>query len=216
MRAAAPQSRSLCCISVQMKSYPAFAIAQYVAGSVALNSVPPVTLPPWFIFTFTGFQIFDPAGGSKAGPYFHVLGLNGPVLTAPGGATFFALLSRPAGAASGNCVAPGFALLAYGSAVGGGCVCCWLGVWAVNVARPNAAQTTVVSSTCFMVISCHAEGESTLADPLACAAETMHRAVAEGKRRLIARKEVVRTSQPRRNITDACREQERPHVLVRR
>ena len=68
MRAAACQSRWSCCISVQMKSYPAFASAQYVAGSVALNSVPPVTLPPCCIFNLTGFQIFDPAGGLNAAP----------------------------------------------------------------------------------------------------------------------------------------------------
>src|SRR6187402_2054778 len=78
MRAAFPQSRWSCCISVQMKSYPAFAIAQYVAGSVALNSVPPVTLRPCCIFNLTGFQIFVPGGGSNAGPYFHEAGSNGP------------------------------------------------------------------------------------------------------------------------------------------
>src|SRR5688572_32569750 len=85
-----------------MKSYPASAIAQYVAGSVALNSVPPVTLPPWSIFSFTGFQILAPAGGVKAGPYFQVAGSNGPVLRAFGGGWVIARLSVPAGAARGN------------------------------------------------------------------------------------------------------------------
>ena len=83
-----------------------------MAGSVALNSVPPVTFSPRIIFSFTGFQIFDPAGGLNAVPYFQVAGSNAPWFAAPGGATFRALLSLPAGAASGNCVAPGFALLA--------------------------------------------------------------------------------------------------------
>jgi len=121
MRATASQSRSLCCISVQMKSYPALAIAQYVAGSVALKTVPPVTLPPCMILSFAGFQIFAPAGGLNAVPYFQAAALNGPWFTAPGGATIRALLSVPAGAASGNCVAPGLALLAYGSADCAGC-----------------------------------------------------------------------------------------------
>src|SRR4051794_31478855 len=107
-----------------MKSYPAFAMAQYVAGSVALNSVPPVTLPPCIIFSFTGFQILAPSGGLNAVPYFQLAALNGPWLTAPAGAVIRALLSLPAGAASGNCVVPGLALFAYGSAeAGGGCVC---------------------------------------------------------------------------------------------
>ena len=52
--------------------------AQYVAGSVALKSVPPVTLPPCVILTFTGFQTCAPAGELNAGPYFHVAGSNGP------------------------------------------------------------------------------------------------------------------------------------------
>src|SRR5689334_465906 len=99
MRATACQSRESCCISVQMKSYPALAIAQYVSGSVELNTVPPVTLPPCIIFNFTGFQIFDPGGASNAVPYFHDEGLKGPWLTAPAGATPRALLTLPAGAA---------------------------------------------------------------------------------------------------------------------
>ena len=93
-----------------MKSYPALAIAQYVAGSVALNSVPPVTLPPCINFTLAGFQIFAPGGGLNADPYFHVDGSKGPWFAAPAGAVERAPLSLPAGAASGNCVAPGAAL----------------------------------------------------------------------------------------------------------
>src|SRR5215510_11825532 len=92
-----------------------------MAGSVALNRVPPVTLPPCIILSFTGFQIFDPSGALNAGPYFHVAGSNGPWFTSPGGAACRELLSLPAGAASGNCVAPGAALLRYGSAVGVAC-----------------------------------------------------------------------------------------------
>src|SRR6476660_5740219 len=121
MRATSSQSRESCCISVQMKSYPALAIAQYVAGSVALKSVPPVTLPPSIIFTLTGFQTFEPGGGLNAGPYFQVAMSNGPWFTAPGGAIIRALLSLPAGEASGNWVVPGAALLAYGSAFGAPC-----------------------------------------------------------------------------------------------
>ena len=45
---------------------------------MALKNVPPVTLPPCIIFSFTGFQIFAPAGASNAGPYFQVAGSNGP------------------------------------------------------------------------------------------------------------------------------------------
>src|SRR5829696_2121224 len=101
-----------------MKSYPAFAIAQYVAGSVAENNVPPVTFPPCCSFTLTGFQTFDPAGALKLVPYFHAAGSKTPWLTAPAGAVCFAPLSLPAGAASGNCVLPASGLLAYGSAVG--------------------------------------------------------------------------------------------------
>src|SRR2546421_5455823 len=95
-----------------------------MAGSVELKSVPPVTLPPCIIFSFTGFQTFEPAGASNAVPYFHVAGSNGPVFTAPAGATMRALLSLPAGAASGNDVVPGAALLAYGSAFGAACPRC--------------------------------------------------------------------------------------------
>ena len=75
--------------------------------------MPPVTLPPCIIFSFTGFQIFEPAGGLKAVPYFHVAGSNGPWLTAPAGGRAAAPLSWPAGAASGNCVAPGVAALPF-------------------------------------------------------------------------------------------------------
>ena len=74
---------------------------------MALNTVPPVTLPPCIIFSFTGFQIFEPAGALNAVPYFHVAGSNGPWLTAPAGATARAPLSLPAGAASGNVGARG-------------------------------------------------------------------------------------------------------------
>jgi hypothetical protein len=49
-----------------------------------------------------GFQIVVPDGALKAEPYFQVDMLNGPWLTAPGGAAALALLSLPAGAASGN------------------------------------------------------------------------------------------------------------------
>src|SRR5688572_25141951 len=95
-------------------------MAQYVDGSVAPKTVPPVTLPPCCNFSFAGFHTFDPAGASKAGPYFHVDGSNAPLLTASAGALVFAPLSRPAGAASGNFAAPAFGLFAYGSAVGAG------------------------------------------------------------------------------------------------
>jgi hypothetical protein len=63
----------------------------------------------------------EPAGASKAGPYFQLFMSNGPWLTAPAGATVRALLSLPAGAASGNEVVPGVALFAYGSAFAAGC-----------------------------------------------------------------------------------------------
>ena len=87
-------------------------MAQYVEGSVAANSVPPVTLPPCCSFNFAGFQIFEPAGASNAGPYFQVAGSKAPLLTASAGAFCFAPLSLPAGAASGNLEAPAFGLLA--------------------------------------------------------------------------------------------------------
>src|SRR5262245_1108289 len=106
-----------------MKSYPALAIAQYVAGSEALKSVPPVSFAPCCIFSRTGFQTCDDGGGLNAGPYFHVAGLKGPWLIAPVGATARALLSFPPGAARGKAVVPAAALLRYGSAVGAGCVC---------------------------------------------------------------------------------------------
>src|SRR3954463_16440205 len=118
MRATCSQSRALCCISVQMKSYPAFAIAQYVSGSVALNNVPPVTLPPCIIFSFTGFQIGELAGGLKLAPYFQAAASKGPVFVAPGSEVFMAPLSLPAGAAKGNLSWPAAGLLAYGSALG--------------------------------------------------------------------------------------------------
>src|SRR6185295_3674388 len=75
-------------------------------------------------------------------PYFQVAGLNGPVFSAPAGAVSFAPLSLPAGAASGNCVAPGAALLAYGSALGAGV---WgAGVWpcATIATMPTTAHRT--------------------------------------------------------------------------
>jgi hypothetical protein len=116
-----------------------------VAGSVALNTVPPVTLPPCIIFSLTGFHTCEPVGGLNAGPYFQLAGLNAPWLIAPAGATARALLSFPAGAANGNCRVPAAALLAYGSAVGvcgcgGGC-CCGFCVWAPNVAMPSSVNT---------------------------------------------------------------------------
>src|SRR5689334_23220841 len=151
MRATDSQSRALCCISVQMKSYPALAIAQYVSGSVALNSVPPVTLPPCIILSFTGFQIFDPAGGLKAGPYFQAAASNGPEFTAPGGAVLIAPLSLPAGAASGKLSFPASALLAYGSALAFGCCpaggCCPIDLNVINAA---AADKTTRKITRFM------------------------------------------------------------------
>ena len=79
---------------------------------MAPNSVPPVTLPPCISLSLTGFQTFAPAGGLNAGPYFQVAGSNGPPFTDPAGATVFALLSAPAGAASGKVVVPAFGLFA--------------------------------------------------------------------------------------------------------
>src|ERR1051325_5319971 len=72
---------------------------------------------------------------------------------APAGAVVLALLSLPAGAASGNCVVPGAALFAYGSAlVGGGC--CWgcgaVGVCAVKVAMATAVQIAAAKNSCLI------------------------------------------------------------------
>ena len=115
---------------------------------MALNSVPPVTLPPCISLSFTGFQIRAPDGGLNAGPYFQVAGSKAPWLTAPAGATFLALLSVPAGAASGNCVVPAAALFAYGSAVGCGGVC----VFCARVARATVMNTahTAVAGTRYL------------------------------------------------------------------
>src|SRR5438874_7855782 len=96
-------------------------MAQYVDGSVELNTVPPVTLPPCIILSFTGFQILASAGGRNCGPYFHVAGSGIPVFTAPAGAVFIAPLSLPAGAAKGKVCLPGSGLFAYGSAFALGC-----------------------------------------------------------------------------------------------
>ena len=62
--ATASQSRVLCCISVQMKSYPAFAIAQYVSGVSVEKTVPPVTFSPFIILIITGFQMGTSPGTS--------------------------------------------------------------------------------------------------------------------------------------------------------
>src|SRR5207247_11228738 len=91
---------------------PGSAIRRKAAGSVALSAVPAVTVPPCSICSCAGFQIFEPAGGLKAPPYFQVAGSNGPWWRAPAGAVIRAPLWFPAGAASGNCVVPGFGLLA--------------------------------------------------------------------------------------------------------
>src|ERR1700761_5556381 len=72
-----------------------------MAGSVALKSVPPVTLPPAFIFSITGFQILAPGGESQALPNFQVLSSNLPWFRAPAGALSMAWLSSPALAARG-------------------------------------------------------------------------------------------------------------------
>src|SRR6266567_4377985 len=77
-------------------------MAQYVLGSLTPMTVPPTSLPPCISLILAGFQIFVPAGALKAEPYFQVDILYGPGLIAPGGATALALLSLPAGAASGN------------------------------------------------------------------------------------------------------------------
>jgi hypothetical protein len=79
---------------------------------VAPNSVPPVTLPPCINLIFAGFQIFEPAGALNAVPYFQVAGSKGPWFAAPAGPAFDAPLSLPAGAASGNLLAPASGLLA--------------------------------------------------------------------------------------------------------
>ena len=76
------------------------------------KKVPPVTLSPFSILVFTGFQILEPGGASNAVPYFQFLSLNRPLLTAPGSERSMALLSTPAGAVSGNLSVPAAALLA--------------------------------------------------------------------------------------------------------
>src|SRR5215813_3917077 len=142
MRATASQSREPCCISVQMKSYPALAMAQYVIGSVEPKKVPPVTFSPRIIFSLTGFQIPEFGGASKAGPYFQVAGSTIPWLTPPGSALVIAPLSLPAGVARGNCSLPASGLLAYGSTVGGG-VCPPAGCAAACVCRnPSVPAST--------------------------------------------------------------------------
>src|ERR1700733_200716 len=74
-----------------------------------LDTVPPTSLPPCISLILAGFQILLPGGGVKALPYFQVSALNLPWFTAPDGANSLALLSTPAGAASGNgfCAAAG-------------------------------------------------------------------------------------------------------------
>src|SRR5580704_7020192 len=124
MLATLSQSRVLCCISVQIKSYPAFAIAQYVEGSEAAETVPPVTFSPRIILSFTGFQIFAFGGGSNRWPYFQVFSSTVPLLTASAGALVSAPESLPAGAASGNCAVPILPRLASGSAEGLACPSC--------------------------------------------------------------------------------------------
>ena len=121
---------------------------------MALKSVPPVTFSPRIILSFTGFQVFEPAAGSNAPPYFQPSLLNGPLFTAPSGATLRALLSLPAAAANGNCVAPGLALFAYGSAVGGGCAgrCCGCCAWPANAAIARAPKSMPATMRCFTVI----------------------------------------------------------------
>src|SRR5689334_18993352 len=54
MRATASHSREPCCISVQMKSYPALAMAQCLTESVEPKNVRPVTFSPRIIFSFDG------------------------------------------------------------------------------------------------------------------------------------------------------------------
>ncbi len=79
---------------------------------MALKTVPPVTFPPAFILAITGFQICEPDGALKSGPYFQVFSSGSPVLVAPGSALCMASLSLPAGAASGNFICPAAALFA--------------------------------------------------------------------------------------------------------
>ena len=68
--------------------------------------MPPVTFSPRIILSFTGFQILDPAGALKSGPYFQVASVIGPWLMPPGSALLNAPLSLPAGAASGKFILP--------------------------------------------------------------------------------------------------------------
>src|ERR1051326_8795059 len=89
-------------------------MAQEVEGSDEAKTVPPVTFSPRIILSFTGFQILLLAGASKAWPYFQDFSSIRPELTPPGSGRSIAPDSLPAGAASGNCVVPGAALLAYG------------------------------------------------------------------------------------------------------
>ena len=42
-------------------------------------------MAPCCFFSFTGFQIFVPAGALHAPPYFQVVGVNGALFTAPAG-----------------------------------------------------------------------------------------------------------------------------------
>src|ERR1700704_6802932 len=67
-----------------------------------LETVPPTSLPPCIILILAGFHILAPGGGVNALPYFQVAASNGPWFTDPGGACSSALVSTPAGAASGN------------------------------------------------------------------------------------------------------------------
>src|ERR1700761_3138160 len=74
-----------------------------------LETVPPTSLPPCIILILAGFHILAPGGGVNALPYFQVVASNGPWFTDPGCACSIALVSTPAGAASGTvfCAAPG-------------------------------------------------------------------------------------------------------------
>ena len=88
------------------------------------------------------------------------------LVSAPAGDVAFAPLSLPAGAASGNCVAPAFGLAAYGSApgagvagapaagrAGGGCGFC-----AFTVKTPAASVAQTIADNCvrLMTRSCRA------------------------------------------------------------